>query len=380
MGQAPLKLAQVTATFPPYWAGTGNVAYHNARLMHERGHEVTVFTAKAPRSHDLDHPFAVEHLPYVFRVGNAPLTPSLVQKLRGFDLIHLHYPYIFGAELTAAASAVFGIPLYITYHNDLHARSVRGLLFRLYTQLNQRLILRVGQRILATSEDYAHNSALAKTAPSKATFRVVPNGVDTEQFVPPPVADTILSQHGVEAGTPTVLFVGGLDAAHHFKGVDKLLAALSQLEGVHAILVGDGDLRARYEAQARSLAEGRVHFAGKVPLDTLIRLYGAATVTVPPSTTQGEAFGMVLIESLACGTPVIASDLPGVRTVVEDGVDGLLVPAGDTVALRAALRRLTSDADLARTMGQRGCAKVDARYAWSRIGETLEHLYGEALR
>lgn len=177
-----MRIAHVTATFPPYWAGTGNVAYHNARLIHDRGHQVTVFTAGRQGEEKMSFPFAVERLPARFRIGNAPLTPSLVNKLREFDLIHLHYPYIFGAELTLTASKRFRVPLAVTYHNDLLAEGARGLLFKLYTAINQRIVLRGATQLLATSQDYGHHSLFAKTAPTPLTFDVLPNGVDTKVF------------------------------------------------------------------------------------------------------------------------------------------------------------------------------------------------------
>src|SRR5438270_13371710 len=88
---AHMRIAHVTATFPPYWAGTGNVAYYHARTLTERGHDVTVFTATPHRGGSQRFPFAVEYLRAPFRLGNAPFTPHLVYRLRGFDLIHLHY-------------------------------------------------------------------------------------------------------------------------------------------------------------------------------------------------------------------------------------------------------------------------------------------------
>ena len=165
-----VKMAHVSATFPPYWAGTGNVVYHNARLMHERGHEVTVFTAKTDRDGEMVFPFRVERLPALLRIGNAPLTPALIARLGGFDLIHLHFPYIFGAELTLAAAKRHRVPLVVTYHNDLLARGIRGRIFRLYTELNQRVILNNVTRLVATSKDYAEHSFLADVAAAQGSL------------------------------------------------------------------------------------------------------------------------------------------------------------------------------------------------------------------
>lgn len=107
-----MKIAHVTATFPPYWAGTGNVAYHHARILHQRGHEVTVFTARIPGGVSQSFLFPIEYLRTPFRLGNAPLTPQLVLRLGGFDLIHLHYPYIFGTELALLAAKHYRTPLW----------------------------------------------------------------------------------------------------------------------------------------------------------------------------------------------------------------------------------------------------------------------------
>ncbi|GGJ75764.1 glycosyltransferase family 4 protein [Deinococcus aquiradiocola] len=361
-----MKIAHVTATFPPYWAGTGNVAYHNARLLHERGHEVVVFTASTPRDAEMQFPFEVRRLPAVFRIGNAPLTPGLVSALRGFDAIHLHYPFIFGAELTALAARRYRIPLMITYHNDLLAGGARGLIFRAYTATSQPLVLRQADLLLGTSRDYAEHSFFSSTTPRGANFAVLPNGVDVQQFLP-----------GTRSGERYALLVGGLDSAHHFKGVRVLIEAVSRLPDARAVIVGDGDLRGEYEALAARIAPGRVRFAGRVPPAELARLYGEATVGVLPSTTQGEAFGMVLIEAMAAGAPVIASNLPGVRTVVEHGRDGLLVEPGDVDGLTRALATLLGDPGQAREMGARGRAKVHRLYDWNVIASTLEGLYAQ---
>jgi glycosyltransferase involved in cell wall biosynthesis len=111
----------------------------------------------------------------------------------------------------------------------------------------------------------------------------------------------------------------------------------------------------------------------------LPRYYRLAATTVLPSTTMGEAFGLVLVESLASGTPVVATDLPGVRTVVEHGSDGLLVAPGNPAALAGAIGRLTRYATMREVMGMRGRAKVEGRYHWALIGRRLETLYAQVL-
>lgn len=373
-----LRIAHVTATFPPYWAGTGNVAYHNARVLHERGHRVTVFTASTERDAELSFPFEVVRLPALFRIGNAPFTPALLARLKRFDLVHLHVPYIFGAELTALSRLLRPVPLAMTYHNDLLADGLRGRLFAVYSQLNQRWLLRRADRLIATSSDYARNSLLASTAPDVDAIEVVANGVDTRVFQPDPSRPEWRDALGIPDRAPVVLFVGGLDPAHHFKGVQVLLDAMRLLPEAQLIAVGEGSLRSGYQAQSDAALPGRVHFVGKVPLERLISFYQGADATVLPSVTQGEAFGMVLIESMACGTPVVASDLPGVRSVVSPEV-GLLAAPGDPTGLAEALAALLGHPERAAGMGRAGRELVCSRYDWEVVVSDLESIYRQML-
>ena len=374
-----MKIAYVSATFPPYWAGTGNVAYHNARIMHARGHDVTMFTASVPEP--LAMPFKTVYLPASLRLGNAPLTLGLYRALQGFDLIHLHYPYIFGAELTALAAWRQRTPWLLTYHNQLQEQTaLKRLLFALYNRSAEPLLLRAAHKLAGVSRE--HLLSVHPRLRDDPRLCAVPNGVDCEVFRPDPEgAAAWRARLGVAADAPLVLFVGALDQAHRFKNVPGLLQAFAQQGHPEAVLwiVGDGDLRPGLAVLAERLGlQGRVHFLGKHPPEALAAIYSAATVTVLPSTAV-ESFGVVLIESMACATPVIASALPGVRGVVAEEKDGLLCPPGDVAALAAALTRLLEDSSQAQRMGFAGLEKVQQHYAWSAIAHILETLYQEVL-
>jgi glycosyltransferase involved in cell wall biosynthesis len=197
-----------------------------------------------------------------------------------------------------------------------------------------------------------------------------------------PRPDWLLEKYRLQ-GKRVVLFVGAIDRAHYFKGIPILLQALahSAIADLSLIIVGRGDLQSVYEQQAATIGlSKRVHFAGYVPDSDLPHHYRLADVTVLPSTTAGEAFGLILLESLACGTPVIASNLVGVRTVVDSGMDGWLVPPADVEALAGRLAALLSiQPERLRVMGQSGRVKVVSRYAWSRIGDLLDDLYREII-
>ena len=369
-----MRVAHVTATFPPYWAGTGNVAYHQSRVLHERGYAVEVFTALPPHEKPLELPFPAHYLPTWGRLGNAPFTPSLMRHLRGFDLIHLHYPYIFGADLTMGAAKRYHIPVVATYHNDLLGSGVKGLLFDLYNNLRQPYILRHAIRVVATTKDYAQHSLLKFLGPLPVD--TIPIAVDltfVEGFPQTP---------SIDGSTPYILFVGALDSAHRFKGVEILLQAWALLENRAGslILAGDGDLRPRFEERAESLGLTNVSFVGRVPPSTTLRkLYAHAMATVLPSIST-ESFGLVLLESWANKTPVIATRIPGVRELVDDGQDGYLVPPNDPETLAHAIKHIIDDPEKSRIMGEAGYRKVCNKYTWEHVVDQIEVLYHEVVQ
>jgi glycosyltransferase involved in cell wall biosynthesis len=373
-----VNILHVTSTFPPYWAGTGNVAYHNALVLHERGHDVTVLTAEQPDRRTFATPFKTHYLPALFRLGNAPLTPSLLWYLKKADVIHLHYPYIFGAEFAWLAAKLHNIPLMLTYHNQLQeTEHVKKMLFNIYNTLSEPILLHSAKKVLAVTRGHLAN--LHPTLAARTTVAELPNGVDTTHFRP--TQNNIRATLGTPADKPVALFVGALDQAHRFKNVDGLLRAFAKLTtDAELWIIGDGDLRSSLESLARQLElEERVRFLGKRPPADLPPFYSAADVVVLPSTSV-ESFGLVLIEAMACATPIIASALPGVKSLVREGVDGWLTYPEDTTHLSKILGQALSNRERSKAMGQAGREKVLQNYDWRTIGERLETLYEEVSR
>ncbi len=377
-----LRIAHVTATFPPYQGGTGNVCYHNARDLARRGHAVHIFTAAQPGAVACEarEGFTVHRLRPLLRVGNASVLPGLVHALRGFDVIHLHYPF-FGGEIAALAAKLDRTPLVITYHQDVFLSGPMGLAAKLLRGTAGRLALRASTRLLFTSLDYGRASYVRPLLQGREhTIDALPNGVDVTFFNPGNGAADLRARHQLAADDRVALLVAGLDRAHYFKGVDVFLQALAHLPPhIKGVIVGDGDLRPAYEAGAKTLGRSRVVFAGRVADEDLPRYYRLADVTVLPSVTMGEAFGLVLVESLASGTPVIASNLPGVRTVVDHGRDGLLVEPDNATALAEALRQIVANETARQAMGRHGRARVEAHYTWEQIGARLAAIYRQVL-
>jgi glycosyltransferase involved in cell wall biosynthesis len=376
----PLRVAHVTATFPPYFGGTGNVCYHNARLLAERGHDVRVYTVAWPGKPDDPPGVMVLRMQTKVRIGNAALLLGLIRELKACDVVHLHYPFIGSGELATVITRLRRIPLFVTYHNDLHAPGLRGALFAVYCRVIAPRILATAARVGVVSSGYAASSTLLGPLVHAGDPRLleIPNGVDITRFRPDVDGARIRQAHGIPSEAFVVAFSGVLDAAHHFKRLDLLLRAIPGVDStpVWLLVVGGGDLLPSYQQMAVQLEiDERVRFVGKVFHADVPSYLAAADVLVLPSDAV-ESFGLVVIEAMACGRPVIATDLPGVRDVVANGRDGLLVPPGEVAALSRAIDEIAGmSLDDRRAMGAAGREKVAARYEWHQIGEQLESIY-----
>ena len=377
-----MRIAHVTATFPPYMGGTGNVCFHTARELTSRGHRVYVYTAAYSSSpaYEIKDGVIVHRLSSWVQVGNARFLPDLIG-MKGFDLIHLHYPF-FGGELSSLAAWIHRCPLVITYHQDVLLPGWKSLVVKCLHWSIERWVLRSADLILFTSQDYARATFIRPILRGlEEQIYHLPNGVDTVKFCPEKVFPNDYQHYNFEMGDFLVMMVANLDQAHYFKGVEVFLRALVDLpRSVKGLIIGDGDLRPHYETLSSALnLEGRISFIGQVSESDLPDYYRLADVTVLPSVTMGEAFGLVLLESLACSTPVIASNLPGVRTVVDDSKDGYLVNPGDAADIVRKIRLLMENPVKCTEMGARGRRKVETHYSWPKVVDRLERIYISAI-
>ncbi len=364
-----MKIACISCVFPPYLGGIANVAYQHARIFHDFGHEVTVFTLDTNKKNTHEqYPFVVHRLSPLIMYGNAGIPFSLLTTLSSFDLIWFHYPFIGAGELVYLCSLLYGTRLIMYYHMDPVIQGILGCIINTWERGIFSLLEKISEIICVSSRDYVQDHHNLRSLSSR--YVEVPLSVDTKQFIPGNPHTSIL----------TLLFVGSLDSAHYFKGVDVLLDAYARViqQGVtcHLRIVGSGDLKSSYEKHAHTLGISHsVVFVGSVSHESLIQEYQRADVVVMPSLNKAEAFGMVAIEAFACGVPVIASDLPGVRTVVTDDV-GIRVPAGDVDALTRALLQLCTHQELRTRMGQNARNKAEHIYDLQQHARTLERSVG----
>lgn len=384
-----MKIAQVVCTFPPYKGGIGNSAYQFARVLSKQGHEVTVFTpdySSGARLKETKDNFEIIRLKSYIKYGNAAFLPQLLWKLGGFqpkprasfDIVHLHYPFFGAAEIVALRKILFNrkMNLVVHYHMDSVSKGIKGFIFKFYELFILPVLLRQAKIITCASLDYVKHSILAGYYKNhKEKFRQIFFGVNLEQFV-------IYHDHkNRDRKEKVVLFVGGLDNAHYFKGLENLLKAIKIVrqelqDDVLLNVVGEGGLKPYYKKLAKQLRIGEwVHFAENVDNNKLVDYYNYCNVVVLPSVNQGEAFGLVLLEAMACAKPVIASNLPGVRSVFKKGKHGLLVQPDNVDDLVNKLKAILSDKNLARKMGQAGRELVEKKYTWEKVGKRLNLIY-----
>ena len=357
---------------------------HVPHVMHDLGFGNRVVHVPAGPEVPLPKKELAGHIPQFV----AGIKAFAAEKGIRYDVIHSHY-WMSGLAAEALSDAWGGTPMLHMFHTlgEMKNRVARSDEERegAYRLDGERRVLRRADRIVAaTLAEQAQLEWLYKADASKVT--IIPPGVDTCHFYPIPT-DEARQFVGLPCGDRVVLFVGRIEP---LKGLDTLIKAMSCLRctdvghRVSLVVIG-GDPNAdpdqmtaemaRLQKLCDELAMGKlVVFLGKRGQDTLPYYYSAAEVLVMPS--HYESFGMVALEAMACGTPVIASQVGGLAFLVQDGVTGYTVPSEDEDALCDRLTDLLGDESLRLTLG-RQAAEYARAYDWEKIAEQIVGVYRE---
>ena len=365
-----MRIAQVS---PYSWSRPGGVRRHVTGLSQallDRGHNVEIIAPDGDEAEsaalERDRPDVPVHsvgtsvpihdsgsvVPIALSPAAAARTARLVRSAR-YDLVHVHEPMIPAVALTAATTA--HAPVVGTFHMF----AARQRWYRPFAPLARRVIPRLAARIAVSEEARWH---VARTAPER--YEVIPNGIDVASFA---------AVHA-ERTSNRILFVG---RAEPRKGLDVLLQAFARLPAhVHLDLAGVSEEELESTDGLSTDLPDRIHALGLVAEDELAELLARAAVLCVPS-LQGESFGIVLVEGMAAGTPVVASDVPGYGKVLGDA--GVLVPPNDARALAAALDRLLADDEARAALGERSPLAA-RRYDWAQVVNEVLGVYETALR
>ena len=343
--------------------------YENLRL---RGHDVRIITS----SHGLQRASEGDvirigkgfSMPANGSVGTITLSPRYVSQVSDvldrerFDLLHFHEPFVPFLSLVVLRQST----------------SVNIATFHAYGGFSPAY--EFGSRVLGSYAGRLHGRIAVSAAARHfidryfpGDYKVIPNGVDVERFARAvPIARW-------QDGTRNLLFVGRHEPR---KGLIELLKAFRILRKAgcrcRLLVVGSGpqEREARRYVLTRRL--GNVEFLGRVTDEEKAALYRTADIYVSPA-TGAESFGIVLLEAMAAGTPIVCSDIHGYKGVVRRGREGLLVPPRKPKALAAAIAELLADDDRRAAMGESGIRRA-REFSWERVTAKVDEYYGFVIR
>jgi len=359
--------------------GAGRVAYHLCKKLGEKGHSVHVFV---PFSHDLieNHGSVVVHFyKSIFRFGIMNISWRLFFDPLNYDadIVHIHNdtPISMIAGLRYVNKK--GKPLIVTWHGDW-IENYSSVVRRIGVYLSNRYlvdkVLSKARVIITPSKYYVEESRFLKKYKEKLIE--IPNGIDLEEFNIPYSKCECRKRLKLDLEKNVVLFVGAL---YPLKGPHILLYAIQNIvkrrSDVIFLFLGGGDIK-KYESLAEKLEIQRfVRFYGYMRRN-LPLYFKAADIFVLPSLS--EIFGLVILEAMACGTPVVASKVGGIPSVVRDGEDGLLVPPNNPEKLADAIIYLLENEDVRKKLGE-NARKRAGNYSWEKIAEMTEKVYEQVI-
>ncbi|TAK37042.1 MAG: glycosyltransferase [Chloroflexota bacterium] len=370
-------MMRVLHVYKNYFPTVGGIENHVRLLCHELQKldvEPAVLVANTSRRTQVDQVGGVR-VTRAGRIGFAASTPLSLSLFRQMqiqrpDLVHLHFPYPIGelAYLLCGHHA----RLVITYHADIVKQKKLLLVYGPF----MRAILRRADRILISNPRLLETSPHLTPVADKCV--TIPFGLDLSQFEITAQVRARAAEIRQQAGKPIVLFVGLL---RYYKGLDYLLRAMPTVDA-HLRLVGQGPMEGELRQLTTELGLGdRVRFCGQVDDQELLASYHAAEIFVLPSSHRSEAFGLVQLEAMACGLPVICTELgTGTTYVNRHGETGLVVPPRDPAALAETLNVLLRDAELRQRLGQGGLARVRRDFNARRMADEVLSIYQEMSR
>jgi phosphatidylinositol alpha-mannosyltransferase len=367
-----VKIGIVTPNYYPYPGGVTEHVRHTYVELKRLGHEVKVVTTsfgrgETPDARDVIRVGRSVPIPANGSICPVAVAPRMASRLRAifereaFELLHVHEPFM--PMLCLAALRAAEVPVVGTFH----ASNESSLGYRLFRHALEPYAAKLSRRIAV--------SASARETVRRhlgGSYEIVPNGVDVERFASaPPIP-------GLSNGRLNILFVGRMEPR---KGARFLLAALPAIRAAlpesRVTLVGGGPLAWYYRLHVPRSCGDYATFEGRVTPDMLPRYFRSADIYCSPA-TGGESFGIVLLEAMAAGAAIVASNIGGYSDVVSHEETGILVPPGEPSAIADAVVRVGRDRALRSALVENARRSVE-RYSWDRVTREILDVYGEAV-
>ncbi len=371
----------VTPYFPPYGGGLERYAFEIAQRLHNDCQwKVVVITSGERYGVDAKEEInrlTVYRLAYKLKISNTPFSFKWFGKIRGIlnkenpDIINIHTPVPGIGDITAMLAK--NKPMIVTYHASSMRKGelLPDIFIWIYEHLLLKKLLNRAKHIVCAS-DFVRFNFLGKYQYKSST---ITPAVNTDIFKPAPEKKNKY---------PSILFVAGLGRAEKNKGLHILIDAIKLLHkkvpDLQLVVVGGGDMRGEYERYVQQIGlQENVTFKGRLDTAELVPEFQQSDIFVLPSLTPAESFGMVLIEAMACGKPVIGSISGGIPLVIDHEKTGLLVESGNAQALAFAIKRLLDDPVFARQLSVAGLDKARTKYNWNiqtgKYDEIFKNIY-----
>lgn len=369
-----MKITMVCAGFPPSVAGNAYYAYHLSKRLAERGHEVTVFvwgSYQKTFQENIDNVVVVRVrflplYPFHLQFNALFLQKELKSIISNQDILHLHnanIPFI-----------SFNIPTVVTVHGTMqgHVNNrqimdmeslVVNLFSKMYVSIDKKLI-ESSDEVISVSEACSDE---LKRYYNINKSKVIYNGVDTNFFKPD---DTKANIH-----EPYVLYAGRLSPEKGlFDLIDSIKIVSKTCPDIKLIIIGKGPMERtlRNKVRALELSEN-IKFLGSLNHDDLLDYYQSASIYVLPSYFEGLA--TTLLEALACGVPIITTNIPANSEAVIDSINGFLVPPKKPKILAESILALLSDTKLRKKMGNNSRKRAMNYFDWDIISKKIEDTY-----
>lgn len=360
----PPTIVQVISYYPPHLGGMENVAAQITEGLTAKGYPVSVYTSDIGcPSHSVYSSKSPVHYLKSIEFAHTPILFSLFLRLLALprhSLIHLHVSQAFSPEMVYLVAKLRRIPYIAHIHLDVDASGPFGFLLRPYKKIFLKRVLKSAAKIICLSEPQRKLIARQYALPL-ASIVVIPNGVAEEYFV-----GAKTRQNSV----PHLLFVGRLAAQ---KNLSLLIEARARMQvSAFVDIVGEGEEKEKLEALIQKYGLQNVKLHGRKTGQDLLELYRSADVFVLPSLKEGVSLAM--LEALAAGLPVVASDSPAIRPIL--GECGVLIQDPTATNYASALDALLSHNDTMRRLSILSTQKARS-YAWGKLLDAIEDVYKE---
>ena len=373
-----MKVAQVAPYFYPHVGGVESHVLTLSEKLVRNGHEVTVYTSNYENLKEDEnfHGIEIKRVKQLTSIYRTPITPAIKKAVfhGDHDVVHAHTPPPLTAYYAARACKRSKFPFIVTFHCDLELPRVIGkITTAFYQRTFSRYTFRRAKKIIVHTKTYGATSRTIWNF----DVSVIPSAVNPERFGDDIDYSAIVKRHELE-GKKVVLFVGRL--VYH-KGLDYLIdSAKFMSKDVRYVVVGSGDYLDKLRRRVKEKGvEDKVIFTKSVSFDDIPKYFACCDVFVLPSVSRLEAFGLVVLEAMASAKPVIVSNIPGVRELIEDGKEGFHVEPMNAEDLAEKINLLLSDPALRKDMGRNGRKKVEKEFTWDTVVGQIEDVYKEVV-